>query len=84
MALIRFIFIVFIIYLVFKVLSKYVLPFLVRKSVKNFQEKFYQQNPNVRRKEEGEVTIQQDKKTKEKSGDIGEYVDFEEVKDEKE
>ncbi len=76
----RFILWIIIIYIVFRVLVRYVFPFLVRYFVKNSQEKFYKQNPNIRKKKDGEVSIDYTPE-KDKKGDkeMGEYVDFEEL-----
>lgn len=73
---------IIIIYIVYRVLVRYIFPFLVRYFIKNSQEKFYRENPNIRRKKEGEVSIDYSpKKNNNKDNltdDIGEYVDYEE------
>ena len=69
---IRFLLTILIIYLIWRVLFRYILPYLLVKRMGNFQKK------NV--KKEGQVTINHKPKTKKSFGeDDGEYVDFEEV-----
>lgn len=81
----RFFFIVIIIYVIFRLLIRYVFPFIVKRYLKRFQNNFYEQNPhlkNQQQKKEGEVNIEHDpsKNSKKKGNDdIGEYVDYEEV-----
>lgn len=73
--------IIAIIYFGIKLISRYVLPMLIDKGVKNMQEKMQnQQRQNQPSRPEGEVTIEknQNKKTKSSSRQ-GDYVDFEEV-----
>lgn len=71
---------IIIIYILFRLLVRYVFPFLVRYFVKKSQDKFYEENPNIRRKKEGEVSIDYvPEKDKKKKDDEGEYVDYEEV-----
>lgn len=85
MGLIRFILIVFAFYLFFRVFTSVVLPFIVKRSLRKFQDKFYQRNPNAHtqdKNKEGEVTIkdsghQEEVKIPE---DFGEYIDYEDIK----
>lgn len=85
MGLIRFLLIAISFYLIFKVLTRFILPWFVKYSLKRFQTKFYEQNPHIRPdvpKKEGEVTIK--KVSHDKDGkipdDLGDYVDYEDVK----
>lgn len=85
MGLIRFIIIVFFIYLFFRIFSRIILPVLVKFSVNRFQKRFYEQNPHLRPeppREEGEITIEHipEEKTRTNSSYSGEYVDYEEIK----
>ena len=79
---VRTLFIIAIIYFVIRILSRYVLPLLIDKGVKNMQQKMYEekkqnQRPNRR---EGEVIIEKNRKhDKNHDHDEGEYIDFEEV-----
>ena len=78
----RTIFIIAVIYYAIRLISKYVLPLLIDKGVKNMQQKMYDQQKQTQRRTrpEGEVIIEKNKK--DNKNDIqnkGEYVDFEEV-----
>ena len=80
----RLIFWLIIFYLLFRILVRYVFPYIVRYFLKNSEEKFYRQNPDIKKKKEGEVSIDympdKDKKNNDKDkDDMGEYVDFEEL-----
>ena len=74
--------IIVVIYYGIRIISKYVLPLLVDKGIKNMQQKMQDQQRQTQRssRPDGEVTIETDKKsnqnTKQNKGD---YVDFEEV-----
>lgn len=60
------------------------MPWIVKKYIMNFQNKFYEQNPNSRpkdKREEGKVKVDYEPKKDKRSNDIGEYVDYEEVDD---
>ena len=78
----KFIFWIVIFYIIYRVLIRYVFPFLLRYFLKNSQEKFYKQNPNIKRKKNGEVSIdympEKDIK-RDKENKLGEYVDYEEI-----
>ncbi|MBW6491798.1 MAG: hypothetical protein K0B15_11465 [Lentimicrobium sp.] len=85
MGLFRFIIIVFLVYMIFRILSRYIFPWLIRFSLKRFQSRFYKQNPNLRpekQKKEGEITIKKVKKEEDGKipDDFGDYVDYEDVK----
>ena len=69
------------IYFGIRLVTRYILPMLVDKGVKNMQQKMQdQQRQNRPRRPEGEVTIEQNRNSGEKSNNNkGEYVDFEEV-----
>lgn len=80
MVLLKIIFIAFAIYYLLKSVGRFLLPALFRNIQQNTGSRNggYYQN-----KREGEVTIQnQSKKNNNYSKNIGEYVDFEEIKDE--
>jgi len=71
-----------IIYFGIKLFSRYVLPFLVQKGVKNMQQKMQDQfrEQQGSTKPEGDVTIETKRNNqKTNSSDKGEYIDFEEV-----
>ncbi|HSV87051.1 MAG TPA: hypothetical protein VLH61_00250 [Bacteroidales bacterium] len=75
------------IYLAFRVLTAFVLPFLVKSYIERVRRKFYQDNQTFNQNTSGDrkgVKITQDQKKKRgDSGKLGEYTDFEEVNDEK-
>ena len=78
----RTLFIIIIIYYGIKFISRYVLPMLVDKGIKNMQQKMQnQQNQNQRStRPPGEVTIEYKNNTTKKSTQTkGDYIDFEEV-----
>ena len=78
----RTILIIAVIYYGIRLFSKYVLPLLVDKGLKNMQQKMQnQQRQNQRSsRPDGEVTIEDNTKIhKNKSRNQGDYVDFEEI-----
>ncbi len=81
MFIIRFIIIVVIIYYLFKIIGRYLLPFLLKKHI----EKVYKEAEAYKNYENG--YLRNDKKeskskSKRQKDDFeGEYVDFEEIKD---
>lgn len=83
---IRMIFIVLIIYAVYSILIRFIIPALMRKYVNDFQKQFTQQNKReqeeMNKKKEGEVSIKFVNKDKNNSQhpEDGEYVDYEEIK----
>lgn len=81
----RMIVIIIVIYVIYSLVVRYILPALVRKSVKNFQEKFFEENPHLRKddeqKKEGGITIRRtdDAKTQKIYNDA-EDTEYEEIK----
>lgn len=77
----RTILVIALIYFGIKVVTRYILPMLVDKGVKNMQQKMYeQQHGKGSKRPEGEVTIENKNKNQQSnSRNNGEYVDFEEV-----
>ena len=79
---IRTLFIIAVIYFIIRIFTRYILPMLVDKGVKNMQQKMQEQQRSRQhpRRPEGEVTIEgrpgQNKKNNNRDE---EYVDFEEV-----
>lgn len=79
---VRTLFIIAIIYFAIRIFSRYILPLLIDKGVKNMQQKMYEQQKQNQRpnRREGEVTIEKNtKEDKRYNKDEGEYIDFEEV-----
>lgn len=77
----RTVFIILIIYFAIRLISKYVIPILFQKEIKNIQDKMNQQQREQQRqnKQQGDVTVQYNPNKSSKSNNQGEYVDFEEV-----
>ncbi len=73
--------IIAIIYFGIRLISRYLLPLLVDKGIKNMQKKMQdqQRGPQKPRRPEGEVTIEKNPAQRNHEGSKGEYVDFEEV-----
>jgi hypothetical protein len=91
MAFFRFILILLLIYYGLRVLTRLVLPYLAKRWISKAQEKFNNQqgysNPEEAKKREGEVKFKtnfksQSNPTNDKV-DLGEYIDYEEIKDDK-
>jgi len=84
MGLLRTIAIIVIVYYVFKFISKYILPLFLQKIVKDVQKKYNEQQQNQHENTTGKVgeTVIAKKPVEPKSNkDVGDYVDYEEVKD---
>jgi len=78
--------IIILVYLFFRILVRYILPWMVRRYIKKAREKFYRQNPHFdhhEQKKEGEMTIsiKRTKHSKPDTDKIGDYTDYEEIKD---
>ncbi len=73
--------IIAIIYFGIRFISRYIMPMLIDKGIKNMQQKMQnQQQQQQPKRPEGEVTIEKKQANdKNSSSDKGEYVDFEEV-----
>jgi hypothetical protein len=91
MALIRIIAIFLLAYLIFRFVTLYILPWVLRSFINRQKEKFYKENPHLRKdqdpsgkKGKGGIRFSGDVHSNGKStGQIGEYVDYEEIKEEK-
>ena len=83
MGLLRTIFIIVLVYYLFKVLSRIFAPFLMKFAVKKAEERFggqfQKQQQQQPAKKEGEVTIDKIPNTRTSNKDVGDYVDYEEV-----
>lgn len=74
--------IIVLIYYGIRIFSRYVLPLLIDKGIKNMQQKMQDQQRGHQpsRRQEGEVTIEGQPQNKKNSQDNkGDYIDFEEV-----
>jgi hypothetical protein len=75
-------FIIVLIYYAIRLVTRYILPLLVDKGLKNMQQKMQEQQRQNQRstRPPGEVNIEYNKNTGKSNSQIkGEYVDFEEV-----
>ncbi len=88
MTLLRIIAIFIIIYLIFRVITMYVMPWLLRKFIERQRKKFYGDDPKSKRRSSqkkkdygDEVNVNIKNKRQITSDDIGEYVDYKEIKD---
>jgi hypothetical protein len=74
-------------YYSFKVIVRLLLPFLVKWWLKKAQANFNRQqgyvDPQEAKKREGEVHIKSTPQNKSSVEDLGEYVDYEEIKEDK-
>lgn len=81
----KFIGTILIIYLIFRVLTTYVFPWLVKRYIERAKNKFYSDNPQYREKQEkkaGEMTISyKDDQDQPDTDKLGEYTDFEDIKE---
>jgi hypothetical protein len=78
----RTLFIIILVYYGIRLVTRYILPLLVDKGLKNMQQKMQdQQRQNQRStRPPGEVTIEYNNRTGKNGGQIkGDYIDFEEV-----
>lgn len=74
--------IIVVVYYAFRFISRYLLPFVLNKGIKNMQDKINEQQRQSQRssRNPGEVTIEFNQQNQRgKSQGRGEYVDFEEV-----
>jgi len=83
----EFIAILVLIYLAFRVLTAFLFPLLVRRYLERAKKKFYQNNPSFNQNRESstggvKITYAREK-SRGSTGKLGEYTDFEEIKDEK-
>ncbi|NQV76752.1 MAG: DUF4834 family protein [Lutibacter sp.] len=87
MGLIRTIAIIVIIYYALQFIGKYIMPLFIKQVVKNVEKKMRDQQENQYKQEKGNVgeTVIDKKPSsnKESSKEVGDYVDYEEVKDDK-
>ncbi|WP_111709259.1 DUF4834 domain-containing protein [Lutibacter citreus] len=85
MGFLRTIAILIIIYYAFKFFSRYIAPIFLKKVINNVEKKYKEQQNQYEQKPEGEVgeTIiaKKPSQVKESNKDVGDYVDYEEIKD---
>lgn len=78
---IKTIFIIVVIYYGIKLITRFVLPLLIDKGIRNMQQKMNEQQMNTRHssRPNGDVTIENNKRRGHRNDVEGEYVDFEEI-----
>jgi hypothetical protein len=86
MGLLKTIAILIIIYYIFKLFSRYIAPIFLKKVVSDMEKKYREQqghqNTNTTEGEIGETVIdKKPRQSKESNKSVGEYVDYEDVKD---
>ncbi len=82
MSFLRTIFIIILIYYIFKFLARLFAPYLMKKMVNKMQQKAqnqYNNQQNTSNVKEGETVIDKAPKTSNSNNSVGEYVDYEEV-----
>ena len=80
MQILRTILIIVVVYYTIKLFARYVLPLLARYFIRRSQ-KTYQKQYQQPKKKMGEMNVEYQPEKKEKLDDLGEYIDYEEVKD---
>lgn len=85
MGLLRTIFIIVVVWYLFKVLGRLFAPFLIKFAAKKAEQRFgdqfdqFQKQQQDTVKKPGEVTIDKIPKTKTSNKNVGDYVDYEEI-----
>jgi len=82
MQLLRTILIIIIVYYLFRLIARYVMPWLARYFIRKSMKGFEQQQQAGKRKN-GEVNINYSPEKKGALDDIGEYIDYEEIDNDK-
>ncbi len=80
MQLLRTILIIVIVYYVFRLFIRYVLPLLAKYFLKRTQKNYQKQYEKPKRKV-GDITIEHTPEKKKELDNMGEYVDYEEIED---
>ncbi len=64
-----------------RLITRFLLPFFLQKTIKDMQNKMQQQMRDQQRqhKKEGEVTLEANQRNRNDGSQKGEYIDFEEV-----
>lgn len=80
MQILRTILIIVIIYYLAKLFARYILPLLARYFIRRSQ-KAYQKQYQQPKKKMGDMNVEYQPEKKEELNDLGEYVDYEDLKD---
>ncbi|UMB54259.1 DUF4834 domain-containing protein [Lutibacter sp. A80] len=87
MGILKTIAIIVIIYYVLKFFSRYIAPIFLKKVITNVEKKYKEQQQSYQQQEEGKVgetvIAKKPAEPKESNKNVGDYVDYEEVKDDK-
>jgi len=84
MGLLRTLLVFVIIYYAFKLVARYILPIILKSAVNKVQKNMNKQYaPEKDNTKEGETTVDFTPDTTSKTANVGEYIEFEEVKDAK-
>lgn len=82
MQLLRTIFIIVLAYYIIRFVARYILPWIAKLMIKRtFKNMEQQQRPSSAKKKEGEINIDYQPDRKAMTKDLGEYVDYEEIKE---
>ena len=82
MQLLRTILIIIIIYYLFKLFARYVMPYIARYFIRKSM-KAHQQESREPERKTGEIHVDYSPQKKNRSQNLGEYIDYEEVKEDK-
>lgn len=82
MQILRTILIIVVIYYLAKLFARYVLPLLARYFIRRSQ-KVYQKQYQQPKRKTGEMNVEYHPENEKKLDDLGEYIDYEEIKDTK-
>ena len=80
MQILRTILIIIMVYYMVKLIARYVLPLLARYFIRRTQ-KTYQKQYQQPKKKMGEMNVEYEPEKKKEMNDLGEYIDYEEIKD---
>jgi hypothetical protein len=80
MQLLRIILIIIIVYYILKLVVRYLLPVFLKYAIRKTQQNYQKQNQPPERKT-GEIKVEYSPKKKSETGEVGEYIDYEEIKD---
>lgn len=69
------------IYYGFKLIFRFLVPFLLKRFIQKHGANYSQQSSNSNRKKDGEVNINSRPNSKSEKEKLGDYVDFEEIKE---
>lgn len=84
MGLLRTLLVILLIYYALKIVSRYILPIILKSAVNKVQKNMNQQQaPKQDNTKEGETTVDFTPNSASKTANVGEYIEFEEVKEPK-